>query len=197
MFTANLTDPKFETRKLDLSIDKDQLAKSCEYWKDKEIAVNSSIESLRVDKNLLSMITYYDGKLYAYSGADNISKWISNTIRIHNKTASTRAYKYKAKSFLPEYFSFFPVAHGSVQIAILKKKYPDYNFVCTTNITNDPYGKLDKVVMRYIHNSKIYSLEGEKIIWYIKQRIIKINPDLMIEQGRKYYKDKWESMINI
>ena len=51
--------------------------------------------------------------------------------------------------------------------------------------------------MRYIHNSKIYSLEGEKIIWYIKQRIIKINPDLMIEQGRKYYKDKWESMINI
>lgn len=186
---------KFDTQIYEPSKHEAHLIKWLDFWKRKGYSNNTDLESFKIERLDLALVTFYDGTLYGFSGLENISNWIDNTYRIKTRCVVTNSCNIRQHGHGLENTSWMPKLHGSIQTLYANKMKPNFNVIMSCNVkVDDDSGTNASVRMaKFLNNPKNFSpyYNSSTIrkanIWYTEQYIYDIDVDYAISLGENFY----------
>lgn len=171
------------------------LIKWLDFWKRKGYRNNSDLESFKIERLDLALVTFYKGELYCFSGLEDTSNWIDNTYRIKTRSVVTNSCNIRQQGIGLENLSWLPKLHGSIQTLYANRIRPDYNVIMSCNISVDDKSGTNASVRlaKFLNNPKNFSPYFNNLtirtgtIWYTEQYIYDIDVDYAIFLGEKFY----------
>tara|TARA_B100000949_G_C14287103_1_gene454853 strand:+ start:2235 stop:2852 length:618 start_codon:yes stop_codon:yes gene_type:complete len=152
------------------------IKKWCEYWKERGIVNNSSFDELRLERLLLTLLTYNKGELAAISGVERVTDEYRILVR-----AATTPHRPRVRGKHIEEGLWPWIGHASFEIQYVLDNFDNNAKFYTTTTVDDTNGRLrgsdrtshmlfnTKRPFRCLHKNprKITLWNVEQWAWYV------------------------------
>ena len=112
------------------------IKKWCEYWNERGIINNSSFDELRLERLLLTLLTYNNGELAAISGVERVNDEYRILVR-----AATTPHRPRIRGKYVEEFLWPWIGHASFEIQYVLDNLDNNAKFYTTTTVDDTNGR--------------------------------------------------------
>ena len=164
------------------------IKKWCEYWNERGIVNNSSFDELRLERLLLTLLTYNNGELALISGVERIQNEYRILVRAATTPHRPRTYgKYIEDVFWPW------IAHAPLEIKYVLDNFDkNAKFFMTTNIDEQS----SKVLLKTKKPFRcMITPPIRRNIWNTEQFLWYVDPQKCIEMGQEHLPN-WQEIYD-
>ena len=168
-----------------------------DYWQEKGLLHYNKPESFRFDRKECMLITFIEGKFYAFSALENINEFMNKSFRLlsHGITISSLGKCLTKTSHTWEKWSAMPTLHASIQCAYMEKFYKNSKAYVTTNTSSvkGQHGSYRANKLLIKSESQLFKKEEifKKTINNVSQNFFPINTQNCIKLGIKFYGEEF------
>jgi hypothetical protein len=173
------------------------IKKWCEYWNEKGVVNNSSLDELRLERLLLTLLTYNNGELALISGVERVNDEYRILVR-----AATTPHRPKTRGKYIEEMFWPWIAHAPLEIQyVLDKIDKNAKFFMTTTVndTNNGIKRGDKSSHTLLNTKKPFRCMQKPPIkmnlWNTEQWAWYVDPVKCIEMGKEHLPN-WQSIYD-